>query len=311
MNVTCVIPTYRKFNYLWETIDSVLEQDYPEIEIIITDDASDDFNEKAIVDYIEQHRKENIKRVKILRHEKNVGTVKNLNSAISMCNDGLIFPLASDDKLASKDVISLVVKRFEDTNCKVLVCSRLKCSQDMKQEIRLMPHPGYLKYIKENMNTAEEQYLNTALGSGMEFASGASMYYTKSFFDEVGQYDSRYLLWEDGPFIAKVTRIGVKIETAYDIVAIRYRDGGISSKGKKDKVQSKIEVDYYNMIRNEYLNYPEKFTKRQQRIIRGRYELLKKTSVNSFKQLWDYPETTLNMFNIKIRKFLYRYIFNC
>ena len=44
--ISVVVITYREFSYIYETIDSILQQDYPNIEIVITDDASLDFPEK-------------------------------------------------------------------------------------------------------------------------------------------------------------------------------------------------------------------------------------------------------------------------
>lgn len=310
MIVTCIIPTYQKFDYLWETIDSVLEQDYPSIELIIADDASDNINEQLISQYIEHNKKENLTSYKIVRHESNVGTVKNLNSAISISNGCIIFPLSSDDKLAAKNVISLVVKKFKESKCNVLVCSRQKCSKDAREKIRLMPHPGYIRYINSHMSTAEDQFMHMALGSSMEFASGSSMYYTKDFFESIGGYDERYILWEDGPFIAKVTRLGYKIETAYDIVAIFYRDGGISSKAKKNTAQSRIEKDYSNAIANEYLRYSDRFNKNQLKILKGRYELMKNNGNLSLKIILNYPGTVLNLVMTKMRKFMCIYMYN-
>lgn len=68
-----------------------------------------------------------------------------------------------------------------------------------------------------------------AMGQTYEFASGAALYYTKSYIEECSAYDESYLLWEDGPFLARATRNGVQVEMAYDIISILYRDGGISS----------------------------------------------------------------------------------
>ena len=67
-----------------------------------------------------------------------------------------------------------------------------------------------------------------AMGQTYEFASGAALYYTKSYIEECSAYDESYLLWEDGPFLARATRNGVQVEMAYDIISILYRDGGIS-----------------------------------------------------------------------------------
>lgn len=310
MKVTCIIPTYEKFDYIEETLESVMMQTFPDIEIIITDDASSNFNERAIRRYIENRRQKNITHFQILKHERNVGTVKNMNLAVKASRGDIIIPLASDDKFASENVISLIVKRFKETSCKVLVCSRLKCSQDMAKKYRLMPHPGYIGYIKKYINTASSQFEHIALGMAMEFASGSSMYYTKAFFERVGGYDEKYVLWEDGPFIAKVTREGYRIEMAYDIVAILYRDGGISSKTSKGITQSKIRLDYINAIKYEYLAYPDRFTEKQVKVLIDKYQLLKEYGRESIRYIFKHPRAVLSIFKVKIKKFMYRYLCN-
>ena len=52
--VSCITTTYKKFDYLYQTLDSVFMQDYPNIEIIIGDDGSPDFPEKKIWKYIKK-----------------------------------------------------------------------------------------------------------------------------------------------------------------------------------------------------------------------------------------------------------------
>lgn len=306
--VSCIIPTYKKFEYLKETLDSIFNQDYAKIEIVISDDGSGNFEVEAVRKYIEKNKTENIVNYIIIAHEQNVGTVKNMNLAIDACAGKYIIPIACDDKLYNKNVISLIVERFKQQNCDILVCSRMKCTKNLKEEVRLMPHPGYIKYIYKKMNTASNQFRNVALGNTMEFASGAAMYYTKKFFNDIGGYDERYFLWEDGPFIAKVTRLNNKIELAYDIVSIFYRDGGISSKAPKNSHLTKIEKDYVAEIDNEFLDYDHLFNKFEKRIILGRKELLKNKNKITFKIAIKYPETVINISKIKFYKFIYRYI---
>lgn len=306
--VSCIIPTYKKFEYLKVALDSIFLQDYPKIEIIVADDGSDNIDVNDINDYIEKHKKDNIINYKLITQKINVGTVRNMNSAINICNGSIIIPLAADDKFYNENVISLIVERFIETNASILVCSRLKCSEDLQKQIRLMPHPKYVKYIEKKMNTASKQFHHVALGNSMEFASGAAMYYKKELFDKVGGYDEKYLLWEDGPFIAKVTRLNYKIETAYDIISIFYRDGGISSKAPKDKVLSKIEKDYVNEIENEFIAYKEIFTKFENKVILGRKKMQENKNIIDAKILFNYPEAVFNTLMIKIYKFIYRYI---
>ena len=49
IKVTIFTPTYKRFDTLYKTIQSVLEQDYSNIEYIISDDGSPDFPYDDIV----------------------------------------------------------------------------------------------------------------------------------------------------------------------------------------------------------------------------------------------------------------------
>lgn len=305
MKVSCVIPTYKKFEYLKEAIDSVIIQTFPEIELIVTDDASDNINEDEIRCYVEENKKCNITSFKLIKHSSNVGTVRNMNLAVSISSGDIIVPLAADDKFASEDVVAQIVKRFDESKCNVLVCSRILCSEDMKTRYRLMPCPSYVSYINKHFDTAHSQFTHLALGDIMEFASGSSMYYTRAFFDSVGGYDERYRLWEDGPFIAKVTREGNRIETAYDIVSILYRDGGISSKTQKTGPLSAINLDYCRAIVNEYLAYPENFSHHQIRIMKGQYAIMERGEM-TLGCVVRYPEAVMHIYLRKAKLLIYK-----
>ena len=95
-----IILTYLQRHFIEECIDSVLMQDYPNIElvvcddcsadfdtqeVIVSDDGSDNFPEEAVNEYIACNKSSNIKSVKIHREESNVGTVKHLNHAVKIC----------------------------------------------------------------------------------------------------------------------------------------------------------------------------------------------------------------------------------
>ena len=56
------------------------------------------------------------------------------------------------------------------------------------------------------MNTAQKQYKQMSLGRSYEFASGAALYYRTSLMKRLGWYDERYVLWEDGPLLARCAR---------------------------------------------------------------------------------------------------------
>lgn len=304
MIVSCIIPTYRQWDYLFEALNSVFMQDFAKIELIITDDGSEQFEKDKIEHYILTHKRENIIGYKILMNLKNVGTVKNMNAALAVCSGDIVMPLASDDCFYDSSVVSKVVNDFQKFGCQVLVCSRMRCSKDMKKEYRQMPHPAYLKHIEKQLSNAKQQYMHMALGNIFEYASGSAMYYKAGYIKKRGFYDERYVLWEDGPFVAQTTRAGIKICSDFGVISIRYRDGGISTLNKK--VPNKIYYDYCNMIKWEFLEYPERFNFLQKRIILGRYEIQKNFNAPNLRIAIRYPEAIINYYLIMVKKLVMR-----
>lgn len=229
--VTCIILSYRKFEYLPDALRSVLRQSYPKIELLIADDASPGFDEfrNQLETIIENEKRDNFVRCEIHHHPENVGTVKNINSMLRIASGEYFFVLSGDDEFYDETVISAVVDRFLQTGADFISCSRMYCTSSM-EPVMILPTQQELKIIGE-LNTAKKQLQSFAVFRFHDMASGSAMYYSRSHILEFGLFDESYLLWEDGPRIAKYAQAGRMIETAFDIVAIRYRAGGISEVG--------------------------------------------------------------------------------
>ena len=136
--ITVVTMTYKKFDQLKQTIDSVLSQDYPNIEYFISDDGSDNFPLDSIEAYIRENKKNNILNYKIIHHKSNLGTVQNANAAYSQASGKFIIPLSADDIFNSSYVITKIVENFNRRNCKVFCSSRIMID-DQGDPIRLLP----------------------------------------------------------------------------------------------------------------------------------------------------------------------------
>src|SRR5690606_6270355 len=67
--VTIMIPTYGQAHYLPRAIDSALAQDYPNLEVLVVDDASPDDTASVIEPYLEDPR------FRYHRHVENLGRV--------------------------------------------------------------------------------------------------------------------------------------------------------------------------------------------------------------------------------------------
>lgn len=105
--VTIVTPTYNQADYLSETIDSVLSQDYPNIEYIVIDDGSTDETREVLKRYDERVYWES---------QENIGQAATLNKGWSMASGDIIGYLSSDDLLKPEAITELVHCMLDNTD---------------------------------------------------------------------------------------------------------------------------------------------------------------------------------------------------
>ena len=53
--LSIIVPTYNRANYLKECLDSIINQNYPNIEVIVTDDNSTDNTKEVVKEYIQKY----------------------------------------------------------------------------------------------------------------------------------------------------------------------------------------------------------------------------------------------------------------
>ena len=96
--VTIAIPTYNRANlYLRQAIESAINQAYPNLEIIISDNCSSDDTEVIVKSFRDP-------RIRYFRQEKNIGGNNNFNFCLKQAK-GEYFLLLMDDDLIDNDFI--------------------------------------------------------------------------------------------------------------------------------------------------------------------------------------------------------------
>jgi len=108
--VTIVVPAYnRAGGLLEETLDSILSQDYPNLEVLALDDGSTDATPAVLERYAAEHPD----RLVWERHE-NLGQAKTLNRGFEMAQGELIGYLNSDDLFLPGAVSKLAQALIDD-----------------------------------------------------------------------------------------------------------------------------------------------------------------------------------------------------
>lgn len=109
--VSVLIPAYNHENYIQETIESIINQTYPNIELIILDDGSKDKTWERITEL--KPKCEN-RFVKIhFETKQNEGTCITLNKLLKLSSGEFVYIIASDD-LAKPQAIEKEVKILQD-----------------------------------------------------------------------------------------------------------------------------------------------------------------------------------------------------
>jgi len=114
--VSIVIPSYNHALFIKECIQSIIEQDYKNIELIIIDDGSKD-NSVEVIQKMIPICKERFKRFEF-RHRPNKGLSATLNEALEWCEGEYFSAFASDD-IALKHKTSFLVEKLQEENCQV------------------------------------------------------------------------------------------------------------------------------------------------------------------------------------------------
>ena len=224
---TIIITNYNQEKFIFEAIDSVLKQSFKNIELIITDDCSNYFDQEKIAKYIKNNS--NIK-CQIIVNEKNLGTIKTLNKALRLATGDYVLFFAADDALKNKNVLQNFVKEFNNhPKIKIISSVSILYNEDMKKIINIWPNQKEINSF--NKLSAFKQ--NKMLRFGPIFAPGATAY-RKNVFDELNYLDEKYVLIEDWSLFLKLTRLNYKIFIS-NFPSLKHRGGGVSEELKLSK----------------------------------------------------------------------------
>lgn len=107
--VSVIVPVYNAENYLSKCIDSILEQSYSEIELILLNDGSKDNSLQILREYEKKSSK-----IKVV-DQKNMGVAKTRNKAIQMASGDYIAFMDNDDFI-DVNYIETLVSKMEDAD---------------------------------------------------------------------------------------------------------------------------------------------------------------------------------------------------
>lgn len=211
MKISIITAVFNAEKTIADTIKSILNQSYTDIEYIIVDGGSKD----NTVDIIKKYEPDFNGRLRWISERDN-GIYDAMNKGIRMATGEVIGILNSDDFFSSDDVVSCINKAFTEHNVDAIY--------------------GDIHFVNDNNLNKTVRYYSSRIFNRSLMRLGfmpahPSFYIRKKCFDKIGLYNTSYRIAADFEFLLRAIFIN-RIKTQYiakDFVTMR--TGGVSTSG--------------------------------------------------------------------------------
>ena len=132
--VTVLMPCYNASSFLKAAVDSILNQSYRNLEVLLIDDGSSDNTKDLIGQYATLDS-----RIVAVYNEENLGLIRTLNKGVQMATGLFIARMDSDD-ISEPNQIEYMMKAFEkDPLLDVVSAGYYSMSADGTKSVRVYP----------------------------------------------------------------------------------------------------------------------------------------------------------------------------
>ncbi len=187
-SVTAIVLNYNGRGFATESVRSLLEQDFDDMEVVVVDNASTDGSAEEIAAAFGE-------RIRLLRAPRNLGFGGGNNLGIREARGRHIVLLNNDAVAAPSFVRELVAAADADEAIGMVAAKVLDYSErDVIDTVGHLLYPDGLNRGRGRLERDEGQYdaCATAL-----FPSGAAALYSRRMLDDVGLFEERLFLYGD------------------------------------------------------------------------------------------------------------------
>lgn len=197
--VSVIIPFYNHNQFIKKTLDSIIEDSYPNKEIVIINDGSTDPNDSNITQWIKDHK--NLIKINYIKRE-NKGLTKTLNELVKISRGKYLLICASDDYLINNTVSKRVelLEEVEAKNKLILISDNIVVDNNDT----LLFESNLFEFRRTNIEKlSSDDGLKYSIIKQWSFA-GPSWIANRKLFDEHNLYFDENLLVEDWDFFLRI-----------------------------------------------------------------------------------------------------------
>ncbi len=235
--VSVIIPAYNVEKYIEQCLESVLNQTYKNLEVIIIDDCSTDNTYKILKEYAR-----NDNRIRLYRQNKNGGASRARNTGMKYTTGDYLYFIDSDDWI-DLNYISEMVKAAKKSDADIIINKNISL-------------------YANNKNYGDEWGFGKKINTGFNRINGKNLYsiqpfiwynlYKFSYINKVKPFFPNDLLHEDLYFIVMLL---VNTDDIFVINASKYnyriRENSLT--GSRRQNETKFDVLTISKMLHEYL----------------------------------------------------------
>lgn len=242
--VSIVVITFNSEKFILETLESIKSQTYNKIELIISDDCSQDKTFLLCEDWSKKN-KQFFQRIKILKSKENLGVSQNLNKGLREARGEWIKPIAGDDILLNNCIENNMEFIKTNNGINILFSKAIRFNDELKKE-NIIDEVPYQKKIYEK--NAENQFRELLIRGSFPIAPTAFL--NRDFLKKLNYFEMKYIV-EDYPTWLKITKEGYRLYY-FDKPTIFYRIHKESLSNNVGKIFNEKMSIMLEEIYNEY-----------------------------------------------------------
>lgn len=205
--VSVVVVTYNSAKFIVETLDSIKNQTYQNIELIISDDCSKDNTVEICISWRQKNRSRFVD-FKIITVPQNTGTAGNANRAWRVSSGNWIKYIAGDDMLVGDAIQSYIDFVSDDKMVCFADAIHFKGNLSEGNCFYKMTPLQYVAFGKGVSCKTQYSILKKQL-----IGNGPTFFVNKEVLEKIGGFDERYPLMDDYPLMLRISRAGYKFFT--------------------------------------------------------------------------------------------------
>lgn len=199
--VSVCIPVYNSESTIKATLDSVLEQSYSNIEIIVVDNCSTDNTWQIINSFADS-------RMKKFKNDNNIGMVRNWNKCLEYASGVYVHFLCGDDLLVPTCIEKKVVLADTDEDISLVFSASEIINESDK--VILTRQQFNINCVLDGKELAKKSF-----GFGNLYGEPSNVLFRRSLVEKIGAFNTRLFYsidWEMWLRLSMIGKVGYIVE---------------------------------------------------------------------------------------------------